>query len=278
MRVLDEEELLVAEAVLRNHLPKSHKVYGFVHSINRSKPSTLQVVVDTWPDFKVIICKPDPTNKQALKFPNKVSLFCMDEDVLRRLLAQENAIDWATNFRIGGMDVSLVPLVTRVASERQVNYRVFTSVRLMYLQDISHLVSPPLDRETEERITSLDLSHVEIVNNTWKFGGGEMGFRAVENLIGNFPSCCITDEKGQPVSWILVYDYCAMGLLYTLPEHRKKGYAKVLISTLAKKLHTLGFPVYCFIEEENLVSYEIFKRLGFTEDPSYRAAWYEFNF
>lgn len=128
------------------------------------------------------------------------------------------------------------------------------------------------------RISSLDLSHVDLVNKTWKFGGDENGYIYITNLITNFPSYCITDEHGQPVSWILLYDYCAMGLLYTLPEHRGKGYAKVLISIMARWLSAEGFPVYCFIEEDNMISYKVFTNLGFVEDPTYRAAWLEFNF
>ena len=134
-----------------------------------------------------------------------------------------------------------------------------------------------LHSELESRISTLNLSHVDLVNKTWKFGGNKQGYSIVTNLISNFPSCCITDGQGQPLSWILVYDYCALGLLYTLPEHRGKGYAKVLVSTLAKRLHAEGYPMYCFIEEDNEVSYRLFTDLGFTEDPSYRAGWLEFN-
>lgn len=132
--------------------------------------------------------------------------------------------------------------------------------------------------ELESRISSLNLAHVDTVNKAWKFGGGEQGHRNVKNLISNFPSCCIVDEQGEPVAWIMMYDFCAMGLLYTLPEHRGKGYAKLLISTMAKKLHADGYPVYCFIEEENMASYKLFKNMGFVEDSSYRAVWFQFNF
>lgn len=132
--------------------------------------------------------------------------------------------------------------------------------------------------QVASRMSSLDLSHVDLVNKTWKFGGDEKGYGTITNLITNFPSCCIRDEHGQPVSWILLYDYCAMGLLYTLPEHRGKGHAKVLISTMARRLIAEGFPVYCFIEEDNTPSYKAFTNLGFIEDPTYRAEWVEFNF
>ncbi|KAM6922480.1 glycine N-acyltransferase-like protein 3 [Lycodopsis pacificus] len=278
MKILNKDELQIAEGVLLKHFPKSFKVYGFIFGINRKKPSTLEVIVDTWPDFKVIICRPDPKNKRALEFMKNVTYFSMDDQILRKMLTEENAIDWSTCFLIGGCDVSHETMLKEVSADREVNNKVDTSAHLLYLPDSSHLPTPAADSELESRISSLNLSHIDLVNKTWKFGGNKQGYMTIKNLISNFPSCCITDDQGQPVSWILVYDYCALGLLYTLPEHRGRGYAKVVVSTMARRLHTEGYPVYGFIEEDNMVSYKIFKSLGFIEDPSYRAAWFEFNF
>ncbi|XP_068581026.1 glycine N-acyltransferase-like protein 3 [Cebidichthys violaceus] len=277
MKMLNKDELQIAEGVLLKHFPKSFKVYGFIYGINRKKPSTLEVIVDTWPDFKVIICRPDPKNKRALEFMKKVTYFSMDDQVLRKMLTEENAIDWSTYFLIGGFDVSHATMLKEVSSDREVNNKVFALVHLLYLPDSSHLPTPAAGSELESRISSLNLSHVDLVNKTSKFGGSKQGYMNIKNLISNFPSCCITDGQGQPVSWILVYDYCAL-ILYTLPEHRGRGYAKVLVSTMARRLHSEGYPVYCFVKEDNMVSYKLFKNLGFIEDPSYRAAWFEFNF
>lgn len=155
--------------------------------------------------------------------------------------------------------------------------RGFTLVHLMFLSDPCNL--PELrDNSIETRICSLNESHIDLVNKTWKFGGDEKGYNNIKNLISNFPTCCIVDESSRPVSWMLMYDYCALGMLYTLPEYRGKGYAKTLITFMSKQLHAQGYPVYCFIEEENDISLCLFKSLGFTEDPSYRAAWFEFNY
>uniref|UniRef100_UPI0037E99830 glycine N-acyltransferase-like protein 3 n=1 Tax=Semicossyphus pulcher TaxID=241346 RepID=UPI0037E99830 len=278
MKSLNKDELQIAEGVLLKHMPKCAKVYGYLYGINRNKPTTLEVVVDSWPDFKVIICRPDPKNRRALEFMKKVTYYCMDEQVLRKMLTEENAIDWSTYFLIGGFDFSHSSMLKEVSAVREVNNRGYTLVHLLYLPDSSSLITPAVDSELESRISSLNLSHVDLVNKTWKFGGNERALKNITNLISNFPSCCITDGQGQPLAWILVYDYCAMGLLYTLPEHRGKGYAKVLISTMSKRLHAEGYPVYCFIEEENTLSYSLFKSLGFTENPSYRAGWFEFNY
>ncbi|XP_042562534.1 glycine N-acyltransferase-like protein 3 isoform X2 [Clupea harengus] len=277
MKILDQDELRTAEQVLRCYLPKSSKVYGFLFGMNRNKPCTLEVAVDSWPDFKSIIFRPDQKNEHVSDYMKKVTLFCTDVQVLKRMILEENAIDWTTYFLIGGFNISLAPMLKEVAASRGVNVRGFTLVHLMSLSDPCDLPELP-DNSIVTRICSLNESHIDIVNKTWKFGGNEKGYNNIKNLISHFPSCCIADETGQPVSWVLVYDYCALGLLYTLPEHRGKGYAKTLITVMSKKLHAQGYPVYCFIEEENDISFRLFKSLGFTEDPSYRAAWFEFNY
>ncbi|KAK6328391.1 hypothetical protein J4Q44_G00003690 [Coregonus suidteri] len=100
----------------------------------------------------------------------------------------------------------------------------------------------------------------------------------IRNMIRHYPSCCVLDaESQQPIAWVLIYPSCAMGMLYTLQEHRGQGLAKALVSSMSRRLYAQGYPVYCFIEEENTLSYSLFTNLGFTEDPQYRAAWFDFN-
>ncbi|KAL3972228.1 T-cell acute lymphocytic leukemia protein [Sarotherodon galilaeus] len=276
MKVLNRDELQIAEGVLLKHLPKSYKVYGFLFGINRNKPTTLEVVVDTWPDFKVIICRPDPENKRALNFMKKMAYYSMDEQSLRKMLTDENAVDWSTYFSIGGLDVSHAPMLKQVSSDRRVKYKTDILVHLLYLQDTNYLHMPAIN-SSGISISSLDESHIGLVNQTWKFGKDDVAVAMIRNMIANFPSCCVLDAERKPVSWILTYPSCAIGMLYTLPEHRGKGYAKILVSSLAKRNHALGYPVYSFIEEENAVSYRLFANLGFTEDPSYREAWFGYS-
>lgn len=266
-----KEELLAAETALLQHLPKVSKVYGYLHALNRNKPRLWEVVVDTWPDFKVIFCRPNTKDMPALP---KVSLFSTDEQALRKVLEGDSAVDWSSDNLIAGLDITYAPMLKEVCSEKKVNISQFTLVRLMHLPASTHLPTSTPVSEDEMQISSLDPSHVDMVNSTWKFGGDESGYRNIDNLIRNFPSCCLRDKHGQLVAWVLMYDYCAIGMLYTLPEHRGKGYAKVLVSFMVKRLRAEGYPVYCYIEEDNEVSYRLFKNLGFINDPSYRAAWF----
>ncbi|XP_061084231.1 glycine N-acyltransferase-like protein 3 isoform X3 [Conger conger] len=275
MKILNKAELQQAEKVLHSHLPKSIKVYGFLFAMNRDKPHTLEVVVDSWPDFKTIIFRPHPQSALLYK---KVTLFSTDEKILKRMLTEDNCLDWNQYFKIGGMDIHHATMLKAISDAKGVTFRQCFVVHLLELRDPSLLPQLTVSRDVEARISSLNESHVGLLNETWKLGGDKKGFQLIKHLISHFPTCCITDEEGRPVSWVLLYDFCAMGMLYTLPEHRGKGYAKILVSTMAARLHAQGYPVYCYIEEENQVSYRLFKKLGFTEDPSYRTAWYEFNY
>jgi len=86
------------------------------------------------------------------------------------------------------------------------------------------------------------------------------------------------EEGGtEPVSWLLVYQHAALGLLYTLPQHRRKGYGKLLVCMMARTLLERGHPVYCFVEEENDASFKLFTSLGFQRSAHYRAVWFELN-
>ncbi|KAM9344809.1 glycine N-acyltransferase-like [Symphorus nematophorus] len=145
---------------------------------------------------------------------------------------------------------------------------------MMTLEDASKL--PSVD-SSGISLSSLDESHVGLVNQAWKFAKNDEAVRMIRNMLANFPSCCVLDAEAKPVSWILTYSSGAMGMLYTLPEHRGKGYAKVVVSAMAKNLHAQGYPVFCLIEEENNLSYGLFTKLGFTEDPKYRMTWHGFN-
>ncbi|XP_065815665.1 glycine N-acyltransferase-like protein 3 [Labrus bergylta] len=202
-----------------------------------------------------------------------VLIFANDKTSVEETIRKSSVIDW-TRFLCLGFDQGYTEIFKSVASEKEAPGREQHVCRLMFLQDVSSLPDIP---DSGMSLSSLDESHVSLVNQTWKFSNSDEALVMIRNMVTNFPSCCVLDDEGQPVSWILVYDYCAMGMLYTLPEHRGKGYAKVLICSMARRLHAEGYPVYCFIEEENTLSHRLFTKLGFTEAPSYRAAWFEFS-
>ncbi|XP_056464879.1 glycine N-acyltransferase-like protein 3 isoform X1 [Gadus chalcogrammus] len=277
MKILNNHEIRIAAQLLVKHIPKSLKVYGFLFALNRtegSRPPTV-ISVDAWPELNVIVSRTQTENKRDPK--ERVLFFSKDEQILSTILKEHDVVDWTASLSFAGIDNSYSPLLKDISSQRGSSFRSLCHAHLLHLTDLDSLLSTE-HSEDHFRISSLNDSNVELVNKTWKFGGDEDGGRHIKKMIGNFPSCCIVDDHGQPVSWIILDDFCTMGMLHTLPAHRGKGYAKALVSCMARKLHAQGFPVYCFVEEENAVSYKLLTNLGFVEDPSYRAAWWDCNF
>ncbi|XP_062387595.1 glycine N-acyltransferase-like [Sardina pilchardus] len=130
-------------------------------------------------------------------------------------------------------------------------------------------------------IQPLRPEHAELVNGNWKYGGDADSYNSVRRYITHLPSLCVIPEDGSaagtPVSWVLLYPHSALGLLYTLPEYRRRGYARALVSRFSEMLFEEGYPVYCFVEEGNSASCSLFQSIGFGDQESYRSVWFEFN-
>uniref|UniRef100_A0A4W4DRD0 Glycine N-acyltransferase-like protein n=1 Tax=Electrophorus electricus TaxID=8005 RepID=A0A4W4DRD0_ELEEL len=251
------------------HYSPQNSAYGCLFLINRGQADCMEVIVDQWPDFNVLFIR-SKCQEQGDLFRD-VSVFTKDEASLRNILENTGFFDWKNYFCLS-VNTCHEEMLKAVAAAKGVPENKLTVCHMMTLPDPSNLTN----NRVSVQLSSLKESHIDVVNSTWKFAA-EFSKQMIRNMIMNFPSSCVLDPDGHPVAWVLTYTSCAMGMLYTQPEHRRKGYAKAVVTALAKKLHSEGYPVFCFIEEENQLSYRLFTSLGFTEDPTYRVAWYGFN-
>ncbi|XP_060727304.1 glycine N-acyltransferase-like protein 3 [Tachysurus vachellii] len=274
MKVLNKQELQKAEEALRLYFPESQEVYGYVCRINRVDVDPTDVLVDQWPDFRVLLVKPG--QQQDPDLIKDVCIFTKDKSCLMNVLTRTDVLDWKQDM-ILSVDLQHEAMIKAVAANKSVPINKTDVGHLMRLQDHSKLKAERLSFQ----VSSVKESHAALINSKWEVGMGERTEPLIRNMIRNFPSCCVLDSEGWPVSWLLSYPSCAMGPIYTLPEHRQKGYAKALVTILAKKLHSDGYPVYCFIKLENQPSYRLFTSLGFTREclqgMPYRNAWLYFN-
>ncbi|XP_047668169.1 glycine N-acyltransferase-like protein 3 isoform X2 [Tachysurus fulvidraco] len=270
MKVLNKQVLKKAEEALRLYFPASQLVYGYVCRINRVDVDPTDVLVDQWPDFRVLLVKPG--QQQDPDLIKNVCIFTKDKSCLMNILTRTDVLDWKQDM-ILSVDLQHEAMIKAVAANKSVPINKTVVGHLMRLQDPSKL---KVERSSFQ-VSSVKESHAALINSKWELGRGERTEPLIRNMIRNFPSCCVLDSEGRPVSWLLSYPSCAMGPIYTLPEHRQKGYAKALVTILAKKLHSDGCPVYCFIKLENQPSYRLLTSLGFTRDLSYRNAWLYFN-
>nr|XP_042714074.1 glycine N-acyltransferase-like protein 3 isoform X2 [Chrysemys picta bellii] len=127
---------------------------------------------------------------------------------------------------------------------------------------------PEIRLDPAVRLSSLDVSHADLLNETWAFGGNEKSRKYLASLIRHFPSVCLLDAAGHPVSWIASDPFGAMGPGYTLPQHRGRGYMGMLTNLIAKRLHALGYPSYGYVAMENYPMQRLQETQGFQRQPN----------
>uniref|UniRef100_A0A8C3S402 Glycine N-acyltransferase-like protein n=1 Tax=Chelydra serpentina TaxID=8475 RepID=A0A8C3S402_CHESE len=85
-------------------LPGLALVYGTVMHVNRGNPASQEVLVDSWPEFKIVLTRPhrevawDPSDYGT----NLYTAFYRDEGACRALLGNSRAVDWGQAFQIQG--------------------------------------------------------------------------------------------------------------------------------------------------------------------------------
>lgn len=72
-------------------------------------------------------------------------------------------------------------------------------------------------------------------------------------------------ENDELVTWMMCNPPFGMSRLYTLESHRRRGYAKLAVQYLSKRMAQAGLIPFVHIVVENEASYKCFQSLGFQQ-------------
>ncbi|NXK15118.1 GLYL3 protein, partial [Herpetotheres cachinnans] len=199
------------EGALRRSLPLTLPVYGAVMNINRGNPGEFEVVVDSWPDFGAVLARRS----------GEVAVGDVGQDG-------------------GGMGWARCPGVCQVGSGHP---RVLHRCRWMTATGTCTQLSTGM-LDPGVRVGSLSPAHVDLLNETWTYGGNARSRRYLAEVLGRFPSVCLQDEAGQPLSWTLTDPFASGAHGYTLPTHRRRGHMRAVLVLAARQAQARGFPSF----------------------------------
>jgi hypothetical protein len=132
----------------------------------------------------------------------------------------------------------------------------------------------PLPSDGRYELGELRPSDAQVVDDTWAYRSGH-SLGLVDHMIASYPNSCVRlRESGLAVCWVLEYPDGSIGMLHTLPEHRRLGLAKVCVQDLARKVLREGPEVFCFVTGGNDASRQLLSGLGF--EPSGQFVWMAF--
>ncbi|XP_038036581.2 glycine N-acyltransferase-like protein 3 [Anas platyrhynchos] len=241
------------------------EVLGAVMTVARGNPAAHQVLVDSWPDFTVVLTRlhPEELADPGDFYANQLTAFYREEGAWRAVLGNPEAVDWSRAFQMQGMQDGVHEAVNEVAAAKGLRVKVYR-YRAMLSPE------PPRPRAQIPaglRLAPLSPSHVPLLNATWSFGGTGRSRRFLEGLVRALPSACIVDPRGRPLSWSLVDPLGCLSHGYTVPAWRGRGLSGLVLAALGRELHARGFPLYCGVLPCNAPSLRALHAAGFLPQP-----------
>lgn len=138
------------------------------------------------------------------------------------------------------------------------NLTLFGFERGVTCYQFAYLSKNPPKIAKNIEIKRLDETYLPFVENG--YGGGEYAKRLLSNgkIYGGF--------NGEvPIGFIGTHDANTIGLIFVSPEHRKKGYAKQLLSFMIEKQLSTGLTPLTQVVTGNYPSIALHESLGFTK-------------
>lgn len=110
-------------------------------------------------------------------------------------------------------------------------------------------------------LPDMELRFADVIDQYWSYQG-DWTLSYIESCLKQAPSSGKFVD-GKPVAWSVIQDDGAMGCMFVLPEHRRKGYAKEVTYDLVRKLREQDLLPFMHIVQTNSPSIQLAETMGF---------------
>ncbi|XP_011818876.1 PREDICTED: glycine N-acyltransferase-like protein 1 [Colobus angolensis palliatus] len=258
----NSQKLLTLYKSLASSIPESLKVYGSVYHINHGNPFNMEVLVDSWPEYQMVIIRPQ---KQEMtddmdSYTNVYRIFSKEPQKSQEVLKNCEIINWKQKLRIQGLQESLDEGIRAAAFSKSVKIEYSRAV-LFITEDFLNLhasnkskfgswaeTGQPADEFESETLNlkcaQLDVSHSGLVNDKWNLGKNERSLCYIKRCIGALPTACMLGPEGVPISWLTMDPSSEAGMAYSMEKYRSRGIMVQLMLRFMKYLLQKNIPYY----------------------------------
>lgn len=279
MSVLTCSSKLTALRTLLTHsFPQSLKVCGGLQHVLTGNAFRLEVLVDQWPDFSTVICRP---SLQVMKDPsdqyrNTYYLFTKDPQNLQKMLEDPHVVNWNQDILMEGFHPELGILLQKISSKH--GRQMETIGYLLFTRD--KLTDEELEKvhrsSNEFSYTPLLVSEAPLVNNQLVCGQKkQQSLHFIERCIQHLPSICVR-KKGldQPIGWLLADCSMEYRIIYVTPAYRRLGLSHNMLLRFCAASQEKG-DLYCVCASlDNISAQGMIHKAGF----QFIGTWMEFYF
>uniref|UniRef100_A0A8C4XT93 Glycine N-acyltransferase-like protein n=1 Tax=Falco tinnunculus TaxID=100819 RepID=A0A8C4XT93_FALTI len=252
------QSMFLLRKLLRSH------VYGAVMNINRGNPGEFEVVVDSWPNFSAVLARRSGQMPVDDCYRSTHAAFYKDVGAYQALLETPGCLRWDTAFHVFGLQEG-VATVSQAIAGTKAPHLPQPSMGTPHWTPLT--ADPHLRLDPAVRVGSLSLAHVDLLNETWTYGGNARSRRYLAEVLERFPSICLQDETGQPISWTLTDPFGTGAHGYTLPTHRNRGHMRAVLVLAARQAQARGFPFFGHTATGNRPMQRLMEELGHQRLP-----------
>ena len=124
------------------------------------------------------------------------------------------------------------------------------------------------------QLRDLNLDDTDQINKHLSWGGNDRAMVRIKNCIKYSITVGVYHvETNTLASWSMLNRCGAIGMVTTHPDHRRKGLAKAVVTSLCLKLLDNNIIPYCYIYKTNVASCNLFQSLGFTLSKDCQFNW-----
>ncbi|KAM9324960.1 glycine N-acyltransferase-like protein 2 [Gastrophryne carolinensis] len=260
-------KLAFLRKLLRCSFPESLKVHGALHYVINKNPFRLEVLVDQWPDFTSVICRPlmeemkDPSDPHT----NTYFVFSTNQHNLSHMLQDPQVVNWNHSFQLQGCQPELQDVLHIISSKQGSHIQTVSNV--LYMRHGKRCANElaGLHSTSEFQFSPLRPDEAQLVNAQWGFGGNERSENYIKRCIQNFPTVCARKPGlQQPISWVLSEQSAEMRMGYTERAYRSHRLFGNVATKLISTLESAEVPMYCHVAADNINSHRACMAVGYS--------------
>ncbi|XP_072157681.1 uncharacterized protein [Bemisia tabaci] len=207
-----------------------------------------------------------PTSLNEYFYWVAVHSFTADTQVLTDALTTTRRIDWHSPklaICFNGSPEELRPFIDECRARYALDVVFDDHLPEKQWKTLDQLSSCSYTCPLDVRLAPLGTESVGLVQETWvaKYPGTD---EHIARFVTHNPSLGVYDiATGELRAWILCNECSEVALLYVTDDHRRKGYAQLLVNALSDQLLRAGIIAQARIRVVNKPSLKLFKTLGF---------------
>ncbi|XP_043527472.1 glycine N-acyltransferase-like protein 3 [Frieseomelitta varia] len=192
-----------------------------------------------------------------------------NSDIIHKVLTETKLIDYDQQICFASVHGSFASNVFTALETLKYLRNVETELVLSnnyYFKPTEECIKTKIWIPDECYIKPLDKLNVPLIHSLWphkSVKNPELSLKYIATLIELNGGIGLYLKKNDSlVSWGIQNDWQGLGMVQTLEEHKGKGYAKVIVNMLSKKIAEQGISTTLFIIKGNTSSEKMFKALG----------------